>query len=142
MEIDKIKNYHLLSENKLIIKELNTVCTLEEILKSQEERLQQRIGDIQKNCQHIWTEKRVYNGNINTCYKGNMRYTSKGIEVCDSKICSECGTEEKKPNGRPTEICYVCWSPMKHEDTIPGHGERIHIYDCTNSKCNNGSWDT
>ncbi|HEY5589000.1 MAG TPA: hypothetical protein VIK86_08600, partial [Candidatus Paceibacterota bacterium] len=85
---------------------------------------------IQGECEHDFDETLVEDKN----YIWDA-FSNSNKKVLDSKTCEKCGFEVKRPSGSPWQICHKCWSSMRHEDTIPGQGERTFVYKCNNTKC-------
>lgn len=141
MEIDEIKKFPALNVDNGIMNLVSSIKSLSESLKSSEKTLNEHIGNIQKNCQHVWKEKTRYDKNIASCFKigGNIGY---GMTVLESKTCILCGLYEKRPEGPPYKVCHSCWTPMEYRFTIPGQEERTFVHECQNPKCHYGSWHT
>ena len=93
-------------------------------------RLDDKVAEIRKNCPHSNT---VFNFQKDPYYKVRYKYGdgNYGEMAAVSKICNDCGETIKRPKGSDYQICYKCWGEMKHEQTIPGQGEREQIYQCT-----------
>lgn len=85
---------------------------------------------IQSECEHDFNETLVEDKN----YIWNA-FSRADKMVLNSKTCERCGFEVKRPNGSAWQICHRCWTPMEHEHTIPGQGERTFVYKCKNPKC-------
>ena len=86
------------------------------------------VDAIQNTCPHEkMTEIREY-GHL---YK-------LGVQIEDekelaSKFCPDCKLSIKRPEGKPWQICHICWGEMKYAGIIPGQGGRTHVYEC--AKC-------
>lgn len=141
METDEIKKFPSLMKSEYVKEELQGVIDAEAKLKLEKAQLQWTINSIQENCQHVWKEERKYDKSIASCSKGGGNIYH-GLDVLESKTCTLCGLKKEKPNGFPFVTCHSCWSPMKYHSTIPGQGEHTSVFECTNPKCNTGSWHT
>lgn len=141
MNKEEINKFPLLRSDNGVTNLLSSVNYLSESLKSSEKTLQEHILKIQNDCIHQWCELRRYDKNIPSCYKsgGNISY---GMDVLDSRTCKLCGVKEERPKGASIQICFECWYPMEYASMIPGQGEHFSVYECTNHKCNKGSWCT
>ncbi|MFA6536592.1 MAG: hypothetical protein WC250_00640 [Candidatus Paceibacterota bacterium] len=83
-------------------------------------RIFKLIHEIQSKCCHQFLEHRV---------------RKPGESVLTAKVCKHCKLIVTKPLAGPTQICAVCWAPMKSGGISPGCGSRVHYYECTNPDC-------
>lgn len=141
MKPEEIKKFPALMGDKSVAEEVKTFEFMLENLKTVEVNLDSFIKTVQKDCQHIWREEKKYDKHITSCSK-NVGNISFGMMVLDSRTCTLCGLHEKRPPGSSCKVCYSCWSEMKYHSTIPGQGEHTSVFECTNLKCNSGSWHT
>jgi hypothetical protein len=139
------KKYPLLSQNATLTQLLEEQADLTSKTATNQQEVENLIKEIQKGCTHVWQNKTKYDKHVSSGYKprGDIDGSiSLGATVLESRTCTTCGLTEKRPEGSSTEVCDVCWSPMKYADTIPGQGERQRVYECTNEQCTHASWHT
>lgn len=138
MDNIEISLYQSLIGNTIISEKLKEVEEKEKQLKQVKQELELSIKKIQDSCGHK-------NCKENWVHYENLRRSSfsRGMNVLESKTCTECGHVILRPKGRSEEICHVCWSPMRFEGRTPGQeGDGYCIYICTNQKCNSEIWST
>ncbi len=136
-----ISKYPLLANNANISTLKKEVTDSASDVSTKTKSFEQAIKVIQAGCFHVWENHKKYDKNVASAFKsgGHIGY---GANVLDSRTCTECGLTEYRPRGATTEICHVCWSPMKWHSDIPGQGERTKVYECTNPDCSHASWHT
>ena len=117
------KYFPLLHGNAELTETINSI-------KVAQKRVLDITARIQAGCEHDFDETLVEDKNY---IWGVFKHSNE--KILNSKTCEKCGFEVKRPSGAPWQICHKCWSPMRHEDTIPGQGERTFVYECINPKC-------
>ena len=115
-----IKDYPLLNGNN----ELGNTIR-EKILA--EAKIVTLITEIQTSCSHNFENKMVQDKNF-------IYGKDHDFQVLDSKVCTQCGYTEKRPDGAPWVICHKCWGKMEHQGTTP-QPDKWFIYKCSNPKC-------
>lgn len=93
--------------------------------RSAEEQIEEITKDIRDCCDHELENQMIEDKNYCNFF---VKHDHK---VLSSKLCLQCGYEEKRPKGEQWDICYKCWGKMEHIQTVPGQGERIHVYKCS-----------
>lgn len=91
------------------------------------QQLSAAVKSIQLLCEHEFLECR-------------SRIPGKSTLV--AKVCKRCKLIVGKPDGTPTEICEVCWAPMKFDALRTITGNRAHYFECANPDCRHQSRHT
>lgn len=126
-------NYPLLTSDPLVSELSEKLRKLMVTTIAVKTRLADKVAEIRKNCPH---DNTIFNfeKDPNYCIRYEHGSGEYGAKAAISKTCNDCGEVIKRPRGREYQICYQCWGPMKHSQTIPGQGSREQIYECENCK--------
>lgn len=88
------------------------------------EVLDEHVAALQSSCRHEYVDRKEFDEDYSD---GDGR---SGAFVLVQKVCVHCRKTQARPPGRPSQICYMCWAPMKNEGVEPGQGEHYHHYEC------------
>lgn len=131
MSLNNTEKYPTLLRHPEIRSLTDKLKRLREETATAETSLVEKVLSAQSTCAHASTTDNMVEDASYIWGYPRRTFPFNKPRVLASKICTDCGHEEHRPNKKAWEICYKCWSPM--EDIGKAENE-YHVYRCTECK--------